>query len=141
MVEYSRITVPKSVHIGDPAGGYVETLKGRNSARRYLMEGHDKQAMQGYLKKLVTGSNLKKKEYSTVMSTGANEDSLEFLVKITWRTALPKCFDETMRQPSKMTAYLANPYVSTNLQERLMWCLVGIRRQEYEVTSDTKARE
>ena len=24
VVEYSRITVPESVHMGDPAGGYVE---------------------------------------------------------------------------------------------------------------------
>ena len=26
VVEYSRITVPESVHMGDPAGGYVEML-------------------------------------------------------------------------------------------------------------------
>ena len=29
VVEYSRITVPDSVHVGDPAGGYVEMLKAR----------------------------------------------------------------------------------------------------------------
>ena len=33
VVEYSRITVPESVYMGDPAGGYVEMLKARNSAR------------------------------------------------------------------------------------------------------------
>ena len=33
VVEYSRITVPDSVHMGDPAVGYVEMLKARNSAR------------------------------------------------------------------------------------------------------------
>ena len=37
VVEYSRITVPDSVHVGDPAGGYVEMLKARNSARGHLM--------------------------------------------------------------------------------------------------------
>ena len=37
VVEYSRITVPESVHMGDPAGGYVEMLKARNSARGHLM--------------------------------------------------------------------------------------------------------
>ena len=39
VVEYSRITVPDSVHVGDPAGGYVEMLKARNSARGHLMAG------------------------------------------------------------------------------------------------------
>ena len=37
VVWYSRITVPDSVHVGDPAGGYVEILKARNSARGHLM--------------------------------------------------------------------------------------------------------
>ena len=58
VVEYSRITVPESVHMGDPVGGYVEILKARNSARGHLMACHDKQAMQDYLKELMLGSNL-----------------------------------------------------------------------------------
>ena len=36
-VEYSRITVPDLVHMGNPAGGYVEMLKVMNSARGHLM--------------------------------------------------------------------------------------------------------
>ena len=50
MVGYSRITVPDSVHMGDPAGGYVEMLKARNSARGHLMAWNEKQAMQDYLR-------------------------------------------------------------------------------------------
>ena len=46
VVEYSRITVPGSVHMGDLAGGYVEMLKARNSARWHLMAWEEKQAMQ-----------------------------------------------------------------------------------------------
>ena len=46
VVEYSRITVPDSVHVGDPAGGYVEMLKARNSVRGHLMAWSEKQAMQ-----------------------------------------------------------------------------------------------
>ena len=45
VVEHSRITVPESVHMGDPAGGYVEMLKARNSARGHLMAWSEKQAM------------------------------------------------------------------------------------------------
>ena len=37
VVEYSRITVPESVHMGDPAGGCMEMVKARNSARGHLM--------------------------------------------------------------------------------------------------------
>ena len=37
VVEYSRITVSELVHMSDPAGGYVEMVKARNSARGHLM--------------------------------------------------------------------------------------------------------
>ena len=67
VVEYSRITVPDSVHMGDPAGGYVEMLTGRKS-------------MQEYLKELTDNSNLSRKEYGTVMSSEANEIGLERLL-------------------------------------------------------------
>ena len=59
VVEYSRITVPESVvHMGDPAGGYVEMLKARNSARGHLMAWSEKRVMQEYLKELTENSNL-----------------------------------------------------------------------------------
>ena len=77
VVEYSRITVPDSVHVGDPAGGYEEMLKPRNSARGHLMTWDEKQAMQEYLKELTENSNLRRKEYSTIMSSDANEIGLE----------------------------------------------------------------
>ena len=49
VVEYSQITVPDSVHMGDSAGGYVEMLKTRNSARGHLMAWSEKKAMQEHL--------------------------------------------------------------------------------------------
>ena len=45
-VEYSRVTVPESVHMGDPAGGYVEMMKARNSARGHLMAWSEKRAVR-----------------------------------------------------------------------------------------------
>ena len=59
VVEYSRITVPDSAHMGDPAGSYVEMLRARSSARGPLMAWNEKQAMQEYLKELTENSNLK----------------------------------------------------------------------------------
>ena len=82
VVEYSRITVPDSVHMGDPAGVYVEMLKARNSARGHMMAWNEKQAMQEYLRELKENSNLNRKEYGTVMSSEANEIGLERLLEI-----------------------------------------------------------
>ena len=70
VLEYSRINVPELVHMVDPAGGYVEMLKAGNSARGYLMAWHDKQNMQENLKELMMGSNIKRKAFGTVMSSG-----------------------------------------------------------------------
>ena len=141
VVEYSRITVPESVHVGNPADGYLEMVKMRKSARGHLMAWHDQKAMQEYLKELITGSNLKRKGYGTVMSSEANENGLELLSKISLKAALQKYFDETMRTPSSVMAYLANPCVRTVLQVRLLWGLAGIRRREHEATIETKSRE
>ena len=77
VVEYSRVTVPESVHMGDPAGGYVEMLKARISARGHLMAWSEKRAMQEYLKGLTENSNLNRKEYGTVMSSEVNEIGLK----------------------------------------------------------------
>ena len=88
VVEYSSITVPESVHTGDPAGGYMDMVKARNSARGHLMAWHNEQAMQEFLKDLLTRSNLKMKEYGIVMSSEANENGLELLNKSFWKAAL-----------------------------------------------------
>ena len=141
VVEYSRITVPESVHMGDPAGGYVEMLKARNSARGHLMAWSEKRAMQEYLKGLTENSNFNRKEYGTVMSSEANEIGLEKLLEISWRAALQKYFDETMNAPATVAAYLAHPCVRTDLQVRLAWCLMGIKKAEYEASNDSKSRE
>ena len=141
VVEYSGITVSDSVHVGDPAGGYVEMLKARNSARGHLMAWNEKQAMQEYLKELTENSNLNRKENGTVMSSEANEIGLEKLLEISWRVALQRYFDETMHAPATVAAYLAYPCTRTNLQVRLAWCLMGIKKAEYEANNDSKSKE
>ena len=93
VVEYSRVTVPESVHMGDPAGGYVEMLKTRNSARGHLLAWSEKPAMQEYLKGLTENSNLNRKEYGTVLPSEANEIGLEKLLDYSWRAALQRYFD------------------------------------------------
>ena len=141
VVEYSRITVPDSIHMGDPAGGYVEMLKARNSARGHLMAWNEKQAMQEYLRELTEDSNLNRKEYGTVMSSEANEIGLERLLEISWKAAPQKYFDETMHAPATVAAYLAYPCTRTELQVRLAWCLMRIKKVEYEAKNDSKSKE
>ena len=61
VVEYSRTTVPESVHMGDHAGDCLEMLKARNSARGHLIAWQEKQAMQEYLKEFIMSSDSKRK--------------------------------------------------------------------------------
>ena len=68
LVEYSRIIVPESVHMGYPAGGHMDIVKARNTAKGHLMAWHDKQSTREHLKDLMTGSHLERKKCVTVMS-------------------------------------------------------------------------
>ena len=120
---------------------FMEMLKARNSARGHLMAWSEKRAMQEYLKGLTENSNFNRKEYGTVMSSEANEIGLEKLLEVSWRAALQKYFDETMNAPATVAAYLAHPCVRTDLQVRLAWCLMGIKKAEYEASNDSKSRE
>ena len=118
-------------------------LKARNSARGHLMAWNEKQAMQEYLKELTENSNLNRKEYGMVMSWEANEIGLEKLLKISWRAALQRYFDETMHAPATVAAYLAYPCTRSDLQVRLAWCLMVIKKakSKCEANNDSKSKE
>ena len=134
VVWYSRITVPDSVHVADPAGGYVEILKARNSARVHVMAWNEKQAMQEYLKELTENSNLNRKEYGTVMSSEANGIGLEKLLEISW---ILRRDDACICDGGSTLAY---PCARTDLQVRMAWCLMGIKKSEYKANNDSKSK-
>ena len=75
------------------------------------------------------------------MSSEANEIGLEKLLEISWRAALQRYFDERMHAPATVAAYLAHQCTRTDLQVRLAWCLMGIKKAEYEASNDSKSRE
>ena len=75
------------------------------------------------------------------MSSRANEIGLEKLLGISWRAALQSYFDETMHSPATVAAYVAYPCTGTDLQVRLAWCLMGIKKAEYESNNDSKSKE
>ena len=60
-VEYNRLTVSEAMTIDEPAGGYMEILEYRNSARGYVIALEDKSAMEGYLEAMLQGTTLKQK--------------------------------------------------------------------------------
>ena len=60
-VEYNRLTVSETVSIDEPAGGYLEILEYRNSARGHLIAQEDKSAMEGYRETMMQGTTLKQK--------------------------------------------------------------------------------
>ena len=75
------------------------------------------------------------------MSSEADETGLERLLEIHWRAALQRYFDETMHAPATVATYLAHPCTRTDLQVRLAWCLMGIKKAEYEASNDLKSKE
>ena len=117
-VEYNRLTVSETVSIDEPAGGYMEMLEYRNSARGYFIALEDKGAMEGYLETMLQGTNLKQKSYGTLASSEIQAETIEQLVSLPWKAVILRYFEEEMRTAPKIHALMAVPYVRTELQLR-----------------------
>ena len=99
-----------------------------------------KHAMQEYLMELTEVFNLYRKEYGTVMSSEANENGKK-IVKNLLESGPPEILRRDMHAPAKVASYLAYPCARTDLQVRLAWCLMGIKRSENEASNDSKLKE
>ena len=58
-VEYNRLTVSETISIDEPAGGYMEMVEYRNSARGHLIALENKSALEGYLETMIQGTTMK----------------------------------------------------------------------------------
>ena len=58
-VEYNRLTVSETVSMDEPAGGYMEMVEYRNSARGHLIALENKGAMECYLEAMIQGTTIK----------------------------------------------------------------------------------
>ena len=87
-VEYNRLTVSQIVSIDEPAGGYMEMLEYRNSARGHLMALEDKSAMEGYLEMMMQCTTLKQKAYGNFLSSEMHAETIEHLVSLPWRAVV-----------------------------------------------------
>ena len=140
-VEYNRLTVSETVSIDEPAGGYMEILEYRNSARGYLMALEDKVAMEGYLETMLQVTTLKQKAYGTLASSEIQAETIKQLVSLPWKAVVLRYFEEEMRTAPKVHALMAVPYVRTELQLRFAWCLMGLTREEYDSEERKRSKE
>ena len=140
-VEYTRLTVSETVAIDEPAGGYMEMLEYRNSARGYVMALEDEMAMEGYLETMLRGTTLKQKAYGTLASSEMQAETIEQLVSLPWKAVVLKYFEEEMRTASRIHALMVVPYVRTELQLRFAWCMMGLTCGEYDSEERKRSKE
>ena len=140
-VEYNRLTVSETVSIDEPAGGYMEMLEYRNSARGYVMALEDEKAMEGYLETMLRGTTHKQKAYGTLASSEMQAETIEQLVSLPWKAVVLKYFEEEMRTAPRIHALMAVPYVRTELQLRFAWCMMGLTRGEYDSEERKRSKE
>ena len=138
-VEYNRLTVSETVSIDEPTGGYMEMLEYRNSARGYVVALEDEKAMEGYLEMMLQGTTLKQKAYGTLASSDV--EAIEQLVSLPWKAVVLRYFEEEMRTTPRIHALVAVPYVRTELQLRLAWCMMGLTREEYDSEERKRSKE
>ena len=76
-VEHNRLTVSKTVSVDEPAGGYMEMMEYRNSARGQLIALENKGAMEGYVEEIIQGTKMKQKTYGTLISSEMHAKTIE----------------------------------------------------------------
>ena len=131
-MEYNRLKVSETVSIDEPAGGYMEVLEYRSSARGHLIALEDKSAMEGYLETMAQGTTLKQKAYGTLVSSEKHAETIEQLVSLPWIAVVLRYFEDEMGTTPKIHALIAIPYLRTELQLRFAWCMIGLTRGEYD---------
>ena len=70
--------------IDDPAGGYMEMMEYRNSARGHLIALENKSAMECHLEEMIKGTTMKQKAYGTLPSFEMNAEMVNQLVSLLW---------------------------------------------------------
>ena len=128
-VEYNRMTLSET---DEPAGGYMEMVEYRNSARGHLIGLENKNAREGYLETMIQGTAMKQKSYRTLVSSEMHAETMNQLVSLPWRAVELRHFEEEMRTTPKIHVLIAIPYARTELQIRFAWCTTGLTRGEYD---------
>ena len=91
-VEYNRLTLSNTVSIDQPAGGYMEMIEYRNSARGYLIALKICGAMECYLEEMIQGTTMKQKAYGTLASSKMDAETVDQLVSLPWIALVLRLF-------------------------------------------------
>ena len=126
------MTVSETVSIDEPAGGYMEMVEYRNSARGHLIAVENKGAVEGYLEEMIRGTTTKQKASGTLVSCEMHAETIDQFVSLLWRAVVLRHFEEEMRTTLKIHALIAIPYVRTEPQLRFAWCMTGLTMGEYD---------
>ena len=137
-VEHKRLTLSETVLIDEPAGGYMEMVEYRNSARGHLVAVENKGAMECYLEEMIQGTTMKQKAYGTLVSSEIHAETIDQLVSLPWRAVVLGHFEEEVRTTPKIHALIAIPYMRTELQLRFAWCMTGLTREERKRSKEEK---
>ena len=140
-VEHNRLTVSETVSTDEPAGGYMEMVEYRNSARGHLIALKNKGAMECHLKEMIQGTTMKQMAYETLVSSEMHAETIDQLESLPWRAVVLRNFEEEMRTTPKIHALIAIPYVRTELQIRLAWCMTGFTMEEYDSEERKRSKE
>ena len=76
-MEHHRLTVSETVSIDEPAGGYMEMMEYRNSARGHLVTLENKGARESYLDETIQGTTKKQKAFRTLVSSEMHAETIE----------------------------------------------------------------
>ena len=140
-VEHNRLTVSETVSIDETAGGYMDMVQYRNSARGHLIALKNKGAMECHLKEMIQGTTMKQMAYGILVSSEMHAETKDQLVSLPWRAVVLRNFEEEMRSTPKIHALIAIPYVRTDLQIRLAWCMTGFTMEEYASEERKRSKE
>ena len=90
---------------------------------------------------MLQGTTLKQKAYGTLASSDVEAETIEQLVSLPWKAVVLRYFEEEMRTTPRIHALVAVPYVRTELQLRLAWCMMGLTREEYDSEERKSSKE
>ena len=131
----------ETVSIDEPASGHMDKLEYRNSSRGHLMALEDKSAIEGYWETIMQGTTLKQKAFGTLVLSEKHAETIEQLASLPWKAVVLGYFEEEMRTTPKIQALIAVPYVKTELQLRIAWCMIGLTRKEYDSEERKRSKE
>ena len=140
-VDHNRLTVSGTVSIDEPAGGYMEMMEYKNSARGHLISLENKGAMESYLEEMIQGTTMKQKAYGTLVFSEMHAELIDQLVSLPWRAVVLRHFEEEMRTTLKIHALIAVPYVRTDLKLRFAWYMTGLTMEEYDSKERKRSEE